>query len=604
MLYNALAKIFFGYTIKGGKNKMSKKKVLSVVLAASMVASAAVATAVTTAADDNVRGTVYFDSTGPLQGAQRNTYYCYMWGSDGSGEIAAWNTAPLKMKKVDGQDNLFSFNVPKTNADGATVNADLVIFSGLGKGQTYDTTFSDSCFGDTAYVLDEVLENPVDSAQTALACAWRNNPQEGAHISITSTGRVQGVGILSTETPESITDAFIQQYEAGMAEGKVGYDNPNLVTDAARQNYIDQINAIIASQPERPTASPEQPTTPPEQPTEWTTSEAPTTAPTEAPTQGSDTSGRQAGLHLPADMNLPSKNASPDDVYGGWDGYYNVYYFEAPAEWLTQHTDAKEKDANGETWEIGFYWFTGSINNGDWPGEKAGKIEVNGKTYFYGFAPTFAGSIIWNNGISDRVAENKKFKLQTEDIKVDDPALNSLADVVYEESDGAIDGVSTAGCLAYVSSVEQVVNGLTGDTQDVYKCKWKFFDPQTGDTTETALKNEDGSYVTVSGDAFGYALLAVNPYFDMDYTHVNEGVEVPTDKPVSTLPPAADPTKGADNTGSTNGTGAANTTGGNTQSGKTVNTAEGAAVVVLGTVLFAALGVAFVARKRRESEEA
>ena len=587
---------------------MSKKKVLSVVLAASMVASAAVATAVTTAADDNVRGTVYFDSTGPLQGAQRNTYYCYMWGSDGSGEIAAWNTAPLKMKKVDGQDNLFSFNVPKTNADGATVNADLVIFSGLGKGQTYDTTFSDSCFGDTAYVLDEVLENPVDSAQTALACAWRNNPQEGAHISITSTGRVQGVGILSTETPESITDAFIQQYEAGMAEGKVGYDNPNLVTDAARQNYIDQINAIIANQPERPTANPEQPTaTPTQAPTEATTqapTEATTQAPTEATTQGSDTSGRKAGLPLPADMNLPSKNASPDEVYGGWDGYYNVYYFEAPAEWLTQHTDAKEKDANGETWEIGFYWFTGSINNGDWPGEKAGKIEVNGKTYFYGFAPTFAGSIIWNNGISDRVAENKKFKLQTEDIKVDDPALNSLADVVYEESDGAIDGVSTAGCLAYVSSVEQVVNGLTGDTQDVYKCKWKFFDPQTGDTTETALKNEDGSYVTVSGDAFGYALLAVNPYFDMDYTHVNEGVEVPTDKPVSTLPPAADPTKGADNTGSTNGTGAANTTGGNTQSGKTVNTAEGAAVVVLGTVLFAALGIAFVARKRRESEEA
>ena len=42
---------------------MSKKKVLSVVLAASMVASAAVATAVTTAADDNVRGTVYFSVT-------------------------------------------------------------------------------------------------------------------------------------------------------------------------------------------------------------------------------------------------------------------------------------------------------------------------------------------------------------------------------------------------------------------------------------------------------------------------------------------------------------------------------------------------------------
>ena len=603
MLYNTLAKIFFGYTIKGGKNKMSKKKVLSVVLAASMVASAAVTTAVTTAADDDIRGTVYFDSTGPLQGAQRNTYYCYMWASDGSGQIAAWNTAPLKMKKVEGQENLFSFNVPRKNSDGATVNADLVIFSGLGKGQTYDTTFSDSCFGDTAYVLDEVLENPVDSAQTALACAWRNNPQEGAHISITSTGRVQGVGILSTETPESITDAFIQQYNDGMAQGKVGYDNPDLVTDAARQSYIDQINAIISSQPERPT---EGPTTeaPTEAPTEVTT-QAPTQAPTEAPTQAqpSDTHGRKAGLPLPADMNLPSKNTSPDDVYSGWDGYYNVYYFEAPEEWLTQHADAKEKDANGEAWEIGFYWFTGGTNNGDWPGEKAGKIQVNGKTYYYGFAPTFAGSIIWNNGISDRVAENKQFKLQTEDIKVDDPALNSLADIVYEESDGAIDGVSAAGCLAYVSSVEQVVNGLTGDTQDVYKCKWKFFDPQTGATTETALKNADGSYVTVSGDAYGYGLLAVNPYYDMDYTHVNEGVEIPTDKPVSTLPPAGNPTTAGGKGGTTNATGAAGTTNGN-NSGKTVNTAEGAAVVVLGTVLFAAMGVAFVARKRRESEEA
>ena len=167
---------------------MSKKKVLSVILAASMIASVAVTSAVTSYADDNVRGTLYFDSTGPLEGASRNTYYCYAWASDGSGSIAEWNTTPLKMKKVDGQENLYSYDMPKTNTSGTAINADLVIFSALGKGQTYDTTFSDSCFGDTAYVTENLLENPVDSAQTALECAWKNNPQEGAHIAIRSTG--------------------------------------------------------------------------------------------------------------------------------------------------------------------------------------------------------------------------------------------------------------------------------------------------------------------------------------------------------------------------------------------------------------------------------
>lgn len=588
---------------------MSKKKVLSVVLAASMIASVAVTSAVTSYADDNIRGTLYFDSTGPLEGANRNTYYCYAWASDGSGEIAAWNTAPLKMKKVDGEENLFAFDMPKTNSNGDVVNADLVIFSGLGKGQTYDTTFSDDCFGDTAYVTGNILENPVDSAQTALECAWKNNPQEGAHIAITSTGKVQGVGILSTETPESITDKFIENYKAGMEEGKTGYDNPDLVTDEARQGFIDQIYAIIAAQPEKPTKDPNatEPSKPTEatEATEATTPEQPTVPTQDVPAE--DSYGRIPGLPLPEDMNVPAQDPDPNAAYEGWDGYYNVYYFEAPQEWIDEHKDAKEKDENGEPWEIGFYWYTGSINNGDWPGVKAQKLSVldeNGKdiyadkNIYYGFAPTYAGSIIWNNGISDKVAENKQYKLQTSDIKVDDPGLNSLADIVYENSNYEIDGVSAAGCLSYVSSTEEVVNGLTGDTMTVYKCSWKFFNPRTGETTTEALKDADGNYVTVSGEAYGYNKLAVNPYFDMDYTHVNSGAEQPTGAPAATLPPAStDPQKQTATSSATSSTN-------NTNAGKgTVNTSENAAVTVLGTVLLAAMGIAFVSRKRKASEE-
>lgn len=584
---------------------MSKKRFLSVVLAASMITSVAAVSAVSASAAD-IRGTLYFDNTGALEGAQRNTYYCYTWGSEG-GALYEWGTKETKMTKVS--DNIFSYDVPKVNAAGDPVNADLVIFSGLGKGQTYDTTFSDACFGDTAYVLDELLENPVDSAQTCFGCAWRNNPQEGAHISITSTGKVQGIGILSNETPESITDAFIEQYNAGMAEGKVGYDNPALVTDEARQGYIDKINQIIA---ERPSVEPSTQGPTSEAPTQGPTSEAPTEAPTQAPTtapQEEDPYGRIPGLPLPADVNVPAKDTNPSATFDGWDGYYNVYYFAAPSEWISEHADAKNKDADGTSWDVGFYWYTGAINNGDWPGVAAKKLDgatvnVDGKDLqvYYGFAPTFAESIIWNNGISDAVAENKKFKLQTVDIKVGDPALNSLADIVYEESDYAIDGVSVAGCLSYVSEIEHTVNGLTGDEMDVYKCKWHFYNPRTGETTDEALKDENGEYVTTSGEAYGYDYLALNPYFDMDYDHVNQG-EIPTEVPPTTLPPApatGPQQKATDATNATNATKANATSAASTTSGKVVDTSDSATVAVFAVVMLAACSVVVAVRKKRE----
>jgi hypothetical protein len=386
-----------------------------------------------------------------------------------------------------------------------------------------------------------------------------------------------------------------------MEEGKTGYDNPDLVTDAARADFIAKINEIIANAPEKPTADPEKPT---EEATKETPTEKAPEVPTEKATEKTpdtpSTDGLLKGLPLPANLNLPAKDTNPDATYQGWDGYYNVYYFEAPTEWITEHKDAKESG-----WEIGFYWFTGSMNNGDWPGEKATKLEGTDNIY-YAFAPTYANSIIWNNGISDKVEENKKFKLQTKDTNVDDSTLNSLADILYEEDDSIDGGVPVAGCLAYVSSVEKTVNGLTGEEQDVYNVGWKFFNPRTGETTTTALKNADGTYKTVSGEKYGYEVIACNPYFDMDYDYVNEDAEVPTTNGVATLPPAGESTQAGGQSGS--GTAATNAAGNNnasnTTSGATVNTAEGATVVVLGTVLVAAMGIAFVARKRKESEQA
>ncbi|MBQ1992404.1 MAG: hypothetical protein II233_06470 [Clostridia bacterium] len=593
---------------------MSKKKVLSVVLTAAMVASLATVSAVTTSAADT-RGKIYFDSTGlgGKAGAQRGTYYCYVWGSEGS--LYGWDNKNLKMKNEDGE-NLYSFDIPKANADGVEMDTNLVIFHALGGEQTYDTTFNDACIGDTAYVLEGVLfENPVDSAQVCKGCAWKKNPTQGAHIAITSTGKVQGIGLVEGETAESITTAFQETYKAGMEEGKTGYDNPDLLTEEAYNNFVAEINRIVEEQasklpvedptdPEEETTPDEEPTTPDEEPT--TPDEEPT-APVEDPTDADvvDPYGRIPGLPLPADMNVPAKNANLDafkeskDFPSDWNGYYNVYYFDVPEEWITEHKDAKD-------FEVGFYWFCGGLSNGEWPGVAAQKLSVldeNGNdiyadsNIYYGFAPAFATNIIWNNGISDKVAENKQYKLQTKDIKVDDPMSNNISNALYEIDD-TIEGAYITGCLGYVAEIEQVLNPLTGELQDVYKVEWKYFNPRTGETTMDPLKDADGNIVTVEDEYWGYSKVAVNPYFDLNYDHVNEA-EVPTEPEPATLPPTSASTQTA-----TNAT-TATTTNSNTNAGKgTVDTAGDTAVVALASVLLAALGVTVVARKRRESTNA
>ena len=631
---------------------MSKKKILSVVLAAAMVASMAAVSAISTSAAEN--RTIYFDSKGlgGTAAATRGIYYCYAWGSE-DGELYAWDNKKLRMTN-EGND-LYSFEVPKQNSKGDDVNSDLIIFHANNGPQTYDTTFNDDCFGDTAYVTDTLLENPVDSAKTAYGCAWKNTPSQGAHIAITSTGKVQGIGMLSTETPQSIVDKFVSDFQKNHDDGKEGYEDLSLISAEKQAEYLATINEIVNSAT-APTSAPTDASAPTSAPTDAPTTaptdapttaptDAPTTAPTDAPTEAptTDQYGRIPGHPMLQNMNLPAKDTNreafeeagaPDD----WDGYYNIYYFAAPAEWETGEGKVDGIDS------IGFYWFCGTINNGQWPGEAATplkdadgnqvtyKVEDANSPYagqelnvYYGFAPTFATSIIWNNGASE-----KELICQTADIKVDDPSsTGNLADIVFNESNGEIDGVSVAGCINYIYDSKKEINGLTGLEQTSNLCKFLFYNPRTGETTTQALKDADGNYVTVENE-YWEETVALNPYFDMNYDYVNQDAEVPTAAPPATLPPADEPTDASGNspseapttvtpdspttvtspssaTSSANSANAANVKNGNssTNSGKgVVATAEGTVAAMLGTVLVAAVAVAFVARKRRESEEA
>ena len=269
-----------------------KKKILSCMLAVAMVASLATATALTTSAEDTAtRGTIYFDSTN-LYGATSDgskNMYCYTW-SRTEGEMYGWDTKGCKMTNVG--EHLYSYDVPSVNSAGVEVNAVLMVFHARGGLQTWEITFDDSCMGDTAYVYGDLYGMyPTNSTAGMPACEWKNNPTQGTHITINSSGEVLGWSLLTSETPESVVDKFIEDYKASMEQGKTGYDNPELVTDENRTALIAEINAIIDSRAvEDPTEVPTEEVT--ESATEETTdtpteelTNAPTEIPTEAPTE-------------------------------------------------------------------------------------------------------------------------------------------------------------------------------------------------------------------------------------------------------------------------------------------------------------------------------
>ncbi len=272
-----------------------RKRILSCMLTIAMVVSISATTAISTSAEEtkDIRGTIYFDSTDLYGATKDNVMYCYTW-SDTEGAMFGWDSKSCKMTNVE--DFLYSYDVPTKNSKGDEVDANLMIFHALGGIQTMDLTFDDSCMGDTAYVSGDYYGLfPVNSESCLPKCSWKNNKSNGAHITINSLGKVYGVSLTKNETPESVVDAFINDYKAGMEAGKTGYDNPELVTDENRDKLIDEIEKIVAENTEAPTDEATEPTEvptddateateiPTEAPTENKT-ELPTTSPTEKPT--------------------------------------------------------------------------------------------------------------------------------------------------------------------------------------------------------------------------------------------------------------------------------------------------------------------------------
>lgn len=554
------------------------KKVLSVLLAVAMLVTMLCVAGVSAGASNAKEmngGTIYFEvpeSWGDV--TAKSAVYAHIWVNNGE-ELSAWQTKAEKMTLVEGRT--FSYQIKKSPAEPDSPDWNMVIFSMYQVDQTYDMTMNLSCLGDTAYVTGNKLENPIDSNKTVLEARWRNNKDQGPHLVISSIGNIVGTTLLPGETVDDVLAAFIKNYPSYATDEKVAELREALkayepttdpTTSEPTAGPTDEPTTAPTDKPTTdPTTDPTDPATDPatDTPTDPTSSTEPTT----------DKYGRERGIPLPAGVGMPSRvmdnNGQPGNAdHPDWDGYYRIYFFRAPAEWM------KNAQYKEEGFEIGFYWYYGEESGNAWPGVPATKLNLEGyEDVYYAIAPSYANNILWNNGINGGLPNDPDFDpakkaaaIQTADINVEDGMFNQL------EQDDLCGSIFELNGETITNE-----NPLTGEIQTTYLGDWSYFNPLTGSQTTQPLTVDGEALIDENG-------FYMNPYFDMDYSYVRPNVDPVEPPSTSTLPPTDAPTDAPTN--------------GNGKAPGTVNTAQDvASFFILATILLAAAGVVVISRRKR-----
>ncbi|MEE1061653.1 MAG: hypothetical protein UH080_07530, partial [Ruminococcus sp.] len=194
-------------------------KVLSLVLAGAMAFSTASVSALSvSAAETDTKiyfefPTEYWADAVPATGIDKTvTVYAHTWAVAGDSEYASVGFQTRKEMCTYEGDGIYSYDPGSKLKTPMKEGADYaVIFSTL-KGSGYQTcniTMGYDCYGDTVVCTGETSENTQNSQIADWRGIWKNNPNYGPKLEITSTGRVVGEVAPTSVSKEQLVATFL-----------------------------------------------------------------------------------------------------------------------------------------------------------------------------------------------------------------------------------------------------------------------------------------------------------------------------------------------------------------------------------------------------------
>ena len=182
--------------------------------------------------EPEVKNVIYFDANSANWGEFKKVF-CHVWVYGGDA-FYSWQAKKETCTDADG-DGIWEYNFDDKGIaleDGVLY---AVIFSNENGSQTYNLLFDTTCLEDTAYVVENVYENPEDSSKTCKVAFWKNQDPAvfGPEMVITSLGNVIGTCVPTTTTAQGILEAWL----ANAAK----IDNVRTYTGKTDQQIIDDI---------------------------------------------------------------------------------------------------------------------------------------------------------------------------------------------------------------------------------------------------------------------------------------------------------------------------------------------------------------------------
>ena len=182
--------------------------------------------------EPEVKNVIYFDANSANWGEFKKVF-CHVWVYGGDA-FYSWQAKKETCTDADG-DGIWEYNFDDKGIaleDGVLY---AVIFSNENGAQTYNLLFDTTCLEDTAYVVEDVYENPEDSSKTCQVAFWKNQDPAvfGPEMVITSLGNVIGTCVPTTTTAQGILEAWL----ANAAK----IDNVRTYTGKTDQQIIDDI---------------------------------------------------------------------------------------------------------------------------------------------------------------------------------------------------------------------------------------------------------------------------------------------------------------------------------------------------------------------------
>jgi hypothetical protein len=257
--------------LKGGKMMKKSSKFVSLLLAVLMAVSCfSGLSLVTASAADETK--FYFQV--PSDWNAKNVY-CHIYNVYGDDTFpeTTWQTKKEKCD-YDATTGIASYDVVAKIGEGLKDGCDYgVIFSVLATDkttkQTGNMTATNECYGGTATITGNLVENSVDSEKMDYEGAWVEpelSSQYGAKADITSTGKVVGSFFPKYQPKAQIVSQWIHTYAMSAINGKyVTPESVNAIVTDERLNvapidvynqYAEDYAAELEANAEDPTAYP------------------------------------------------------------------------------------------------------------------------------------------------------------------------------------------------------------------------------------------------------------------------------------------------------------------------------------------------------------